>query len=245
LGSGKTILVLGSGFGGLAFVNEFRRIVQREHRVVLISKKERFSLGLCNLWLMVGERRSPAECEREVKGVTRKNVEFVNDEVVELDPREKRVKTRSYSMRGDYIVVALGADYDPGGVPGLDEALYNIHDINDSYKLRGILGRLDKGRIVVLVSRLPYKCPAAPYETAFLIDYLMRRRGVRARATANWKGNSIPISPSLALSRKAPPPAATQRRREVTRLRSSLRSVLVFISPECQIGSWGARVLMK
>lgn len=31
----------------------------------------------------------------------------------------------------------------------------------------------------MLVSRLPYKCPAAPYETALLTEALLRRRGIR------------------------------------------------------------------
>jgi sulfide:quinone oxidoreductase len=37
--------------------------------------------------------------------------------------------------------------------------------------------------LAVVVSRLPYKCPAAPYETAFLAEALLRHRGVRDRTT--------------------------------------------------------------
>jgi sulfide:quinone oxidoreductase len=33
----------------------------------------------------------------------------------------------------------------------------------------------------VLVSSMPYKCPAAPYETALLLDDHLRRRGIRYR----------------------------------------------------------------
>jgi sulfide:quinone oxidoreductase len=33
--------------------------------------------------------------------------------------------------------------------------------------------------VVVLVSRLPYKCPAAPYEVAVLVEAALRRRSVR------------------------------------------------------------------
>jgi len=32
---------------------------------------------------------------------------------------------------------------------------------------------------VILVSRTPFKCPAAPYEAAFLIEALLRRKGMR------------------------------------------------------------------
>lgn len=37
----------------------------------------------------------------------------------------------------------------------------------------------------MLVSRLPYKCPAAPYETALLTEALLRRRGVRAASSVD------------------------------------------------------------
>lgn len=35
------------------------------------------------------------------------------------------------------------------------------------------------GRIVVAVTALPFKCPAAPYEAALLIDAVLRERGLR------------------------------------------------------------------
>ena len=43
------------------------------------------------------------------------------------------------------------------------------------------LARFEGGRALVLVSALPYKCPAAPYEAAMLLDDALRRRGIRSR----------------------------------------------------------------
>jgi sulfide:quinone oxidoreductase len=40
----------------------------------------------------------------------------------------------------------------------------------------------DGGRIVVLVARTPFSCPSAPYEAAFLIDMVLRRRGIREKS---------------------------------------------------------------
>jgi NADH dehydrogenase FAD-containing subunit len=36
--SGKTILILGGGIGGLMAANELRRLLPNEHRIVLIEK---------------------------------------------------------------------------------------------------------------------------------------------------------------------------------------------------------------
>jgi sulfide:quinone oxidoreductase len=43
------------------------------------------------------------------------------------------------------------------------------------------LQSLEGGRVAVLVATTPYKCPAAPYETALLLDDHLRRRKVRSR----------------------------------------------------------------
>jgi sulfide:quinone oxidoreductase len=38
------------------------------------------------------------------------------------------------------------------------------------------------GKVGVLVTSMPFKCPAAPYEAAFLVEARLRRRGVRDRS---------------------------------------------------------------
>ena len=43
------------------------------------------------------------------------------------------------------------------------------------------LARFDGSRAVVAISSLPYKCPAAPYEAALLMDDALRRRSVRGQ----------------------------------------------------------------
>tara|TARA_B100002003_G_scaffold195091_1_gene184853 strand:+ start:7223 stop:7387 length:165 start_codon:yes stop_codon:yes gene_type:complete len=41
------------------------------------------------------------------------------------------------------------------------------------------LANFDGGKIVFLISRMPYRCPAAPFEAAFLIDSMLRDKGTR------------------------------------------------------------------
>ncbi|MBI2321461.1 MAG: NAD(P)/FAD-dependent oxidoreductase [Chloroflexi bacterium] len=44
------------------------------------------------------------------------------------------------------------------------------------------LSEFEQGRVVVLIARMPFKCPAAPYEAAFLVDAVLQIKGVRDRA---------------------------------------------------------------
>ena len=57
--SGKTTLVLGGGVGGLVAANESRRLLAREHRVLLVERNIRHAFAPSFLWLMTGDRRAP------------------------------------------------------------------------------------------------------------------------------------------------------------------------------------------
>jgi sulfide:quinone oxidoreductase len=75
-------------------------------------------------------------------------------------------------------VLAAGAEYDWSVVPGAAEA-HSFYDLESARRLRRRLRTFRKGRIVVAVSRLPYKCPPAPFEAVLILNWAFRRRGVR------------------------------------------------------------------
>lgn len=50
------------------------------------------------------------------------------------------------------------------------------------------LGRIETGRIVLVTAAPMYKCPAAPYEAALLIDARLCARGVRDRVQVAVRG---------------------------------------------------------
>ena len=53
----KTVLILGAGVGGLAAANELRRLLPREHRIVLVEKNARHAFAPSFRWLITGDRR--------------------------------------------------------------------------------------------------------------------------------------------------------------------------------------------
>jgi sulfide:quinone oxidoreductase len=137
---------------------------------------------MANLWLMTGERQRAEEGERELSSLAERGIEWVRAEIAAIDPVARTVGTSAGTLEGDYVVIALGAERHPEAVPGFAEAALNLYEPAGAVRIREALETFPGGRVVVLVARTPFSCPSAPYEAAFLVESLLRRRGVRERS---------------------------------------------------------------
>ncbi len=195
--SGKTILVLGGGLGGITAAGALRRLCGAGHRVVVIERRATFSLRMANLWLMTGERRRIDEGERSLARLAERGIEWVQATIEAIDPASRVVRTSAGALTADYLVIALGAERHPGAVSGFAEAALDLYEATGALRIREALERFAGGRVVVLVARTPFSCPSAPYEAAFLVEALLRRRGVRAHGTiAVYTPEDLPMSVS-------------------------------------------------
>lgn len=176
--AGRTVLVLGGGVGGLVTANELRRRLDPKDRVVVVERSRQHLFQPSLLWLMVG-RRKRERIERSLADLLAHGVELIEAEVRAIDPVARRVETSAGPLTGDAIVVALGAQANGDAVPGLREAALDIFSPDGAAACARALASFRGGRVVVAVAGLPYKCPAAPYEAALLIDDELRRRGLR------------------------------------------------------------------
>ena len=177
--AGSTVLILGGGWGGLTAAHHLRRDLASEHRVVVVERSDTFSLGVSNLWLMNGRRDSLTQVQREMARLKSPGIEWVQAEVLTLDPTKRVVNTSEGELSADYVVLALGTELAPNVVPGFAEAAYNIYDGAGAVELHQVLQEFNEGQIVVLIAGTPFRCPAAPYEAAMLVEALLRERGVR------------------------------------------------------------------
>ena len=81
------------------------------------------------------------------------------------------------AYEADFLVVALGADYDVAATPGLAEAGNEFYSVAGAETLRDVLPTFSAGSAIVGVCGAPFKCPPAPSEAAFLLDEFLRERG--------------------------------------------------------------------
>lgn len=178
MASGKTVLILGGGVGGIVAATRLRRLLAPEHRVVLVEKEADHVFSPSFLWLMIGERNA-AQISRPLAVLARRGIELIRGRIEHIDPAGRTIRVNGRDITGAHMVIALGADLAPELVPGLAEAGHNFYTLAGAESLRTALAKLKQGRIVVLVASMPFKCPAAPNEAAMLIEYACRRSGIR------------------------------------------------------------------
>lgn len=176
----NSVLILGGGIGGVAAANALRKRLPRRDRVVVVDREPSFTLAASFLWVMTGAR-TPRQVSRPLDRLRRKGIEVVRGEVEHIDPERREVTVGGARMQGDRLVVALGAEFALDAVPGLSEAGHTFCTLDGASRLRDALARFQGGRIVLLTAAPAYKCPAAPYEAAMLVESGCRRRGIRQR----------------------------------------------------------------
>ncbi len=174
----KTILILGGGVGGVATARALRKRLPKVHRVVLVDRERDHVFAPSLLWLMVGQRTADA-ITRPLARLARKGIEVRVGNVEHIDPDRRIVTVAGDALSADYLVITLGAELAPELIPGLAQAGHNFYTRSGAESLWTALEHLRSGRIVVLTAAPAYKCPAAPYEGAMLIDGWYRKQGLR------------------------------------------------------------------
>ena len=102
-------------------------------------------------------------------------------------------------FEADILVVALGADLDPSGHPGLVEAGHEFYTVAGSIRTSRCCRTSRAADVIVGVTSTPFKCPPAPSETALLMHDHLTERGLRDASTISLVmplGAPIPPSPT-------------------------------------------------
>ncbi len=173
-----TTLILGGGFGGIAAAHTLRSLLPDEHRIVLIDRSPHFAVGATKTWIILGEKE-PDDVTSNRENLLPENVEFIQADIQKINIKNGVVFTSQGEVNGDYFIIALGADVNMGAIPGLDRAAHSFYTMDDAVELQKVLHDFKKGEIVLLIPRMPIKCPPAPYEAALMLDDYFKRHKLR------------------------------------------------------------------
>lgn len=196
------VVVLGAGFGGLEISTILSEALGERLDLTLIDKSDSFIFGFSKLDVMFGHKTIDA-VRLAYRNIARPGVNFRQETITAIDPERRRVTTGRGTYDADVLVIALGADYDPGATPGLGEGGNEFYSIAGAERLREVLPAFSNGHVIVGVTSTPFKCPPAPSEAALLLDDDLSARGLRDNCEISLvMPFDIPIPPSPGTSQE-------------------------------------------
>lgn len=145
----------------------------------MLDRNDSFVFGYSKLEVMLG-RQSAEEVRLPYREFVKDGVEFRQETVTGIDPVTRRVVTDTGAYESDFLVVAMGADYDMPATPGLEAGGFEYYTLAGAERLRDALADFNGGKVLVSVLGQPFKCPPAPFEGAFLLHEYFTQRGIRA-----------------------------------------------------------------
>lgn len=178
----KKILIVGGGTGGTIVANRLSRVLRPEEASIeLLSASPLHYYQPAQLYVPFGEQ-DPRRLARSERHLLRQRVQLRVDPVCEWLPEKQKVRTqKGEELSYDYLVLATGSVACPEAIPGFADGADHFYTPEAAYRLYQKLSEFEGGRLVVGVGGLPYKCPVAPLEFAFLAEAFLTRKGIRPK----------------------------------------------------------------
>ncbi|MGH3340801.1 MAG: FAD-dependent oxidoreductase, partial [Propionibacteriaceae bacterium] len=125
----RQVVILGAGFGGLELSTLLSERLADEVEVTLIDQDDAFTLGFSKLDILFGHQTRD-DVRLPYRRLAKRGVVFRQETVVSIDPQRRRLATDEATYEADFLVVALGADYDLAATPGFEEGGFEYYSVD-------------------------------------------------------------------------------------------------------------------
>ena len=185
------VVILGGGVGGTLVANLLVRklrdeIDRHQATVTLVDEKGEHVYQPGFMYIAMGGERAQ-NLARPERSLLDHEVLLEVGRAVRIDEANSRVEMADGSHIGyDQLVIATGSRIVPEEIEHFAEEAHHFYNADAALKLRHALDAFTGGRIVIGIAGMPYKCPPAPLEVAFLIEAELRKRGLREKSEMHY-----------------------------------------------------------
>ena len=183
----KKLVVLGAGTAGTMIVNRLRpRLAADDWKITIVDQDETHLYQPGFLFIPFGIYDAE-DVIRERRDFVPSGVDLVISKIDGVDPSGQTVAlANGDTLEYDELIITTGTHPTPSETPGLEgpawrDTVHDFYTLDGATSLFDRLQRFDGGRVVIDIMEMPYKCPVAPLEFAFLADWHFHERGMRDR----------------------------------------------------------------
>jgi sulfide:quinone oxidoreductase len=187
----QRIVILGGGVGGTLTANLLARRLRHaislgQVDITLVDALGAHVYQPGFMYIAMGGEREEKLSRRE-RALLDSDVALLVDSAIRVDTGARTVVMASgAAIPYDYLVLATGSRVVPEEIEHFEAEAQHFYTASAALRLRHALDAFEGGRIVVGIASMPYKCPPAPLEVAFLIESELRERGLRDRSEVHF-----------------------------------------------------------
>jgi sulfide:quinone oxidoreductase len=187
----QRIVILGGGVGGTLTANLLarklgKRIGRGEVDITLVDALGAHVYQPGFMYIAMGGEREQ-RLTRSERSLLDAPVNLVVDTATRIDTEARTiVLTSGAALPYDYLVLATGCRIVPESIEHFDTEAEHFYTAAAALHLRHALDAFTGGKVVVGIAAMPYKCPPAPLEVAFLIESELRERGLREKSEVHF-----------------------------------------------------------
>ncbi len=153
----KRLVVLGSNFAGLNTALLLRKSLPDEE--IIVIDKNRYFEYYPSMYKIISKPEYEADIKFDLETIyTKRKIKFINDEIISIDAKNNKVKTKNDEHNYDYLVNCLGSVTNFYNITGAKDNSLTFKSFNDIKKIREKLVELskkeNKSNIVVVGSGL-------------------------------------------------------------------------------------------
>ena len=187
----ERIVILGGGVGGTLVANLVSRKLKQRiddgHASVTVVDAEGTHVYQPGFMYVAMGNEKAESLRKPERSLLDRRVDLVVGAVVEIDEEASVVRLADGTVLPyDELVLATGARILPETIEHFEQEAHHFYSAEAAERLRAALDAFDGGKVVVGIASMPYKCPPAPLEVAFLIEAELRDRGLREKSEVHF-----------------------------------------------------------
>jgi sulfide:quinone oxidoreductase len=188
----NTIVIAGAGTAGTMMASHLHKTIDTAHWAITVIDQyptHYYQPGFLFLPFGIYSEKDVVKPKRELLP---ESVTYIQSKIDRIVPEENTVlleggKPVSY----DVLIIATGTKTAPEQTEGMlgedwRKRVFDFYTFEGARSLRGALADWQGGKLVINICEMPIKCPVAPLEFAFLIDWWLTERGLRDKTELTY-----------------------------------------------------------
>ncbi|MBK7614131.1 MAG: NAD(P)/FAD-dependent oxidoreductase [Vitreoscilla sp.] len=184
------IVIMGAGIGGMPAAYEMRDMLDKQHKITVVSAVDYFQFVPSNPWVAVGWRTRDEVVLQVAPLLEKKGIAFIPKAVTKIDAEASKLELAGGdTLAYDYLVITTGPKLSFDEIPGAgphNGFTDSVCSVDHAQTFWGKYQEFLKNPGPIVVGAMPLaSCFGPAYEFAFILDADLRKRKLR---------NKVPIT---------------------------------------------------